>query len=72
MCSFVNMEKQELHDAFLSDFSALLKKYNASFNLDFRSKDYSHKDVPTIEFEGVYEGDNHREYSILDLPSYLN
>lgn len=66
------METEEIHEAFLSDLSALLKKYDASFNIDFRVDGWSHKNVPTIEFNGVYEGDNKRDYSVLDLPSYID
>lgn len=65
-------DNQEIHKAFLSDLSALLKKYDASFNVDFRAYGWDSINVPTIEFNGSYEGDNKRNYSVLDLPSYID
>lgn len=66
------MEKEELHKAFLSDLSALLKKYNAELSTDFRSENWHGQDVIVIDFNGIYEGENQRPYSQLDLPNYLD
>lgn len=64
------MKEKELHEAFLSDLSALLKKYDAELSLDY---DYwLESNVSVIEFKGIYEGDNKRYHSKLDLPSYLD
>lgn len=66
------MEEKELHKAFLEDLSALLKKYNATLETELRSKGWYSEDVWTIEFQGIYEGDNQRGYSQLEFPKYLD
>lgn len=66
------MEKEELHKAFLSDLSALLKKYDAELSTEFRSKNWHGQDVIVVDFNGIYEGENQRAYSQLDLPNYLD
>ncbi len=66
------MEKDELHKAFLSDLSALLKKYDAELNKELRNKGWYGEDVSVIDFNGIYEGENQRTYSQLDLPNYLD
>lgn len=64
------MEEKELHKAFLEDLSALLKKYDAELSLDV---DYwLNHDVSVVEFKGIYEGENQRPYSQLELPKYLD
>lgn len=66
------MEKEDLHKAFLSDLSALLKKYEAELNKDFRTENWHGYYVSVIDFNGIYEGENQRPYSQLDLPNYLD
>ncbi len=62
------MSKQ-LHDSFIKDFRELLKKYDAEFSVEFHAEGWSHKDVPTINFNyderrGIVEP--------LELPSYID
>lgn len=57
------------HEEFIKDFKELLKKHDAEFVVEFESKGWYHKDVPTINFNwneqrGVVES--------LELPSYIN
>lgn len=66
------MAKEELHKAFLEDLSALLKKYDAELDTEFRSKNWHGQDVVVVVFNGIYEGDSQRGYSQLDLPTYLD
>lgn len=41
---------KQLHDSFIKDFRELLKKYDAEFSVEFHTERWSHKDVPTINF----------------------
>lgn len=65
-------KNKELHQAFLSDFKALLKKYDASFDVEFRGTGWDFKYVPVIDFNGIYEGESQREYSQFELPDYID
>jgi|GEM_PF-4152941 hypothetical protein len=66
------MEIDELHKAFLSDLSALLKKYNAEMNYQIEDKGWFSNQVMMVDFNGIYEGDNQRGYSQLQLPSWID
>ncbi len=69
------MNEEKLHKEFLEDLSSLLKKYNAELTTELRSDGYNGyncNDVYVVEFNGVYEGENQRSYSQLDLPTYLD
>lgn len=60
---------EKIHEDFINDFKLLLKKHDAEFNLDFTTEGWSHKDVPTINF-------NYREdrgfVKDLVLPNYID
>lgn len=69
------MDEEKLHNEFLLDLSSLLKKYNAELTTELRHDGYhgyNCNDVYVVEFNGVYEGENKRRYSQLDLPTYLD
>lgn len=66
------MTTEELHKAFLEDLSALLKKYNATLETECITRGYHSYDVWIIEFQGQYEEGKERDYSSLDLPTYLD
>lgn len=65
-------DKQQLHDNFLSEFTALLKKYNATFEVLDRGGcgEYYSNNVPCVEFPGLYSPDD--DFSVLELPGYIN
>lgn len=66
------MSQNKLHEDFLKELKELLNKYDSELSTDSRSKGYYVYDQSVIEFNGIYEGDNQRPYSQLDLPSYLD
>lgn len=59
-------DTEQLHQDFLRDFTELLKKYNASFEMT----EYD----PYVCFVSVLDGDNNvvREESEIQLPDYIN
>ena len=63
--------KEQLHQNFLKDFNELLEKYNAIFQVS----DILDGFVPSIVFPSYYDYETDklaREYSILELPTYIN
>ena len=66
---------EQLHQEFLNDFTKLLEKYNAIFEMDDTGLDYYSHRVACIEFSSNYDyGSDElvREYSTLQLPDYIN
>lgn len=59
-------DSKELHEPFLKDFKALLKKYNSYFNMEFYPDDGCSQ--PTIQFPS----DEDRYYSQLNLENYID
>ena len=59
-------DTEQLHQDFLRDFTELLKKYKAEFDMV--------EDKPEIYFHGgqVEGQDNLRSYSFFTLPNYIN
>lgn len=57
---------EQLHQDFLRDFTELLKKYNASFEMT--------EFDPHVCFKHVFDGDCNvlREESYFQLPNYIN
>jgi hypothetical protein len=69
------MTTEQLHQEFLCDFTELLKKYNARFEVEYMDDGYYSHRVPCIEFNSQYDyvSDNLvREYSTIELPDYIN
>ncbi len=63
--------KEQLHQNFLKDFKELLEKYDAIFQVS----DIIDGCVPSIVFPSYYDYENDRlarEYSILEIPNYIN
>ena len=56
---------KQLHQDFLRDFSELLQRYDAEFDV--------YEDIPEVFFRGIYQdGETIRPYSYIKLPSYIN
>jgi hypothetical protein len=69
------VETDQLHQDFLKDFTELLKKYNAIFEMGDTGEDYYSHRVACIEFSSNYDyvsDELLREYSTLQLPDYIN
>ena len=69
-------ETEQLHQDFLKDFTELLEKYNARFEVEYMEDDgYFSRKVPCIGFNSQYDyvSDNLvRNYSTIELPDYIN
>jgi predicted protein tyrosine phosphatase len=68
-------ETEQLHQDFLRDFTELLKKYNAVFEVEETSNGYNSHRVPCIDFPSNYDYTSDklvRDYSNLQLPDYIN
>lgn len=66
---------EQLHQEFLDDFTKLLKKYNAIFQMNDTGLDYYPHWVACIGFPSNYDyvsDELVREYSTLQLPDYIN
>jgi hypothetical protein len=66
---------EQLHQEFLNDFTKLLEKYNAIFEMGDTGVDYYSHRVACIEFSSNYDyvsDELVREYSTLQLPDYIN
>jgi hypothetical protein len=63
-------EQQEIIDAFMSDFTELLRRHNASFDV-FDSGCYTRAE---IDFDGIYDenGNQVKPYINFQLPNYIN
>jgi hypothetical protein len=68
-------ETEQLHQDFLKDFTELLEKYNARFEVEYMDDGYFSHKVPCIGFNSQYDyvSDNLvRNYSTIELPDYIN
>ena len=68
-------ETEQLHQDFLRDFTELLEKYNASFEVEDVGYCYNSHRVPCIEFNSQYDyvsDELVRDYSSLQLSDYIN
>ena len=68
---------KEIEKSFKTEFIALLKKYNATFEVDDHYQGYAEcgRDLRAeISIPAIYDGDNGliNEYAIFDLGCYLN
>ena len=63
-------EQQEIIDAFMSDFTELLRRHNASFDV-FDSGCYTRAE---IDFDSIYDenGNQVKPYINFQLPNYIN
>jgi hypothetical protein len=63
-------EQQEIIDAFMSDFTELLRRHNASFDV-FDNGCYTRAE---IDFDGIYDenGNQVKPYINFQLPNYIN
>lgn len=69
------IDTKQLHQEFLDDFTKLLEKYNAIFEMGDTGVDYYSHRVACIEFSSNYDNVSDelvREYSTLQLPDYIN
>lgn len=60
---------------FLAEFTALLKKYGAEFNVGDDGQSYGmHSGIATIDLQSTYEenGDIDKPYTYFELPTYIN
>ena len=68
-------ETEQLHQDFLKDFTKLLKKYNARFEVEDMGDGYNSHRVPCIGFNSQYDNVSDylvRDYSTIELPNYIN
>jgi hypothetical protein len=68
-------DTEQLHQDFLKDFTELLEKYNAIFEMGDTGEDYYSHRVACIEFSSNYDYVSDklvRDYSTLQLPDYIN
>lgn len=68
-------DTEQLHQEFLNDFTKLLEKYNAIFDMGDIGEDYCSHRVACIDFPSNYDyvsDELVREYSTLQLPDYIN
>lgn len=69
------IDNNQLHKEFLKDFTELLEKYNAVFDVEERGDGYNSHRVPCIDFPSNYDYVSDklvRDYSSLQLPDYIN
>ena len=69
------IDNEQLHQDFLNDFTELLKKYNAIFEVNDYGDGYNSHRVACIEFSSNYDyvNDNSvRDFSEFQLPDYIN
>jgi hypothetical protein len=58
-------DTEQLHQDFMRDFSELLQRYGAEFEV--------YDGIPEIFFRGIYQdGETIRPYSEITLPRYIN
>ena len=58
-------DTEQLHQDFLREFSELLQRYDAEFEVC--------EDVPEVFFHGIYQdGETIRPFSYITLPRYIN
>ena len=68
-------ETDQLHQDFLKDFTELLKKYNAIFEITDYGDGYNSHRVACIDFHSNYDyvsDELVRDFSELQLPDYIN
>jgi len=66
---------EQLHQEFITDFTKLLEKYNAIFEVNDYGDGYTSHRVACIDFPSNYDyvsDELVREYSTLQLPDYIN
>ena len=65
-------ETEQLHQDFLKDFTELLEKYNARFEVEYMDDGYFSHKVPCIGFNSHVSDNLVRNYSTIELPDYIN
>lgn len=66
-------DTEQLHQNFLNDFTELLRRYNAIFEVNDYGDGYNSHRVACIEFiSNYYASDKPRDFSEFQLPDYIN
>jgi len=62
-------KEEERRNAFIAEFNALMKKYDAELTIEDFGHDWTVKDEIVVEFNGMFEGDDQKHGQYLGTPN---